>query len=70
METAVTAHKLGARTKKAAIYIVASVMIILMLFPVYWLVLTSLKIGADVSSYPPIFLPSISHTANGRPYAT
>ena len=38
-------------------YIVLVALCIVMIFPVYWLVITSIKVGNDASAFPPIFIP-------------
>jgi len=44
---------------KTVVYILVTAVSLVMIFPVYWLIITSLKIGSEVSAYPPIFIPSV-----------
>lgn len=41
------------------VYVLVTAVSLIMIFPVYWLIITSLKIGSEVSAYPPIFIPSV-----------
>lgn len=43
--------------KKAAIYMVLSLTLVVSLFPIYWLVLTSLQPKSELMHSPPIFFP-------------
>ncbi len=38
-------------------YLVIVVLCVVMIFPVFWLLITSVKYGADISVSPPIFIP-------------
>lgn len=44
---------------KTVVYVLVTAVSLIMIFPVYWLIITSLKIGSEVSAYPPIFIPSV-----------
>jgi len=44
--------------KHTICYLIIIVASIFYFFPVYWLVLTSLKCPGEITSYPPVFLPS------------
>lgn len=46
------------RIRTTIVYIVAVILCLMMVFPVYWLVVTSIKTGGEVSASPPIFIPS------------
>ena len=48
------AGKIAART---IAYIVITALCVVMVFPVYWLVITAVKAGNDISASPPIFIP-------------
>lgn len=48
------AGKIAART---VAYIVITALCVVMVFPVYWLVITAVKAGNDISASPPIFIP-------------
>ncbi len=43
---------------KVVIYILAVILCIIMIFPVYWLIITAFKTGGEVSAYPPVFIPT------------
>ena len=38
-------------------YLLISAICVLMIFPVYWLLVTAVKYGSDISAFPPIFVP-------------
>ena len=42
---------------RAIAYIVIVALCVVMVFPVYWLLITAVKAGNDISSFPPIFIP-------------
>jgi len=44
--------------KKVAFYVLIIVTFIVVLFPIFWLILTSLKTEADIFSVPPQWIPS------------
>lgn len=44
--------------KKVLLYLLVAVVIVVTIFPFYWLITTSLKYGKDVQTYPPIIFPS------------
>jgi multiple sugar transport system permease protein len=48
------AGKIAART---VAYILVTALCLVMVFPVYWLVITAVKVGNDASASPPIFIP-------------
>jgi len=39
-------------------YLLIAVIIVIVIFPFYWLVVTSIKVGIDQQTYPPIYIPS------------
>lgn len=42
---------------KILMYLLIAIIIIGVTFPLYWLVVTSIKVGIDQQTYPPIFFP-------------
>jgi N,N'-diacetylchitobiose transport system permease protein len=59
--------------RRVAVNLVGLVVFALMVFPVYWMVLTAFKPGSDVLSFTPEFFPKNPTLANftdaiGRPY--
>ena len=54
-------HSSAARARrtigKAVVYVVVTAICVVMVFPVYWLLVTAVKTGLDVSAYPPVFVP-------------
>jgi len=46
------------RVRQSVMYIIAMLLCVIMIFPIYWLIITSLKSGGEVSVYPPVFFPS------------
>lgn len=55
-------HRLGV----AGLYLTTAALLVVLAFPVYWLVTTSLKIGAEVATFPPTYLPSTLTLENYR----
>jgi multiple sugar transport system permease protein len=51
-------HKLRQTIGKVFIYIFVLFVAFILVFPVYWLITTSLKVGDEISNYPPVFIPS------------
>jgi multiple sugar transport system permease protein len=41
-----------------ALYLTIAAVLVVIAFPIYWLVITSLKIGTEVATYPPVYIPS------------
>lgn len=52
--------KLGKHIKGLPTSIILLVYVVFCLFPIYWIVVTSLKTHADINSYPPTFIFDIS----------
>jgi len=42
---------------KLIIYFLVSIIALVMIFPFYWLLITSVKYGSEVSKSPPVFIP-------------
>ena len=49
---------MNSRWRSGICYLIIVWAAIFYLFPLYWLVLTSLKYPGDITGYPPVFLPS------------
>lgn len=41
-----------------ALYLVTVVVMLIVAFPLYWLVTTSFKVGSDTATYPPVIVPT------------
>jgi N,N'-diacetylchitobiose transport system permease protein len=54
------------RGRRYALNAVGTVVVVIALFPVYWMVLTSLRRGADIKSQTPSFLPTNATFDNYR----
>jgi ABC-type glycerol-3-phosphate transport system permease component len=54
-------------TRTTLIYLLLILVIIFLLFPIYWIFVTSLKTSAEALAYPPSFWPK-SPTLEGYPY--
>jgi N,N'-diacetylchitobiose transport system permease protein len=54
------------RRRRVALNLVAVVVIVVALFPVYWMVLTSLRRGSDIKAPTPSFLPTNATLDNYR----
>jgi len=54
-------------TRTTLVYLLLIVVIIFLLFPVYWIVVTSLKTSGEALAYPPSLLPK-APTLDGYPY--
>jgi multiple sugar transport system permease protein len=48
--------KIGKKTGDVLTYLAVAVVVICVLFPVYWMVATSLKGGADIRAMPPVWI--------------
>lgn len=46
------------RASDVALYVLTALILIVIGFPVYWLVTTSVKLGRDAATYPPVFVPT------------
>jgi multiple sugar transport system permease protein len=43
---------------RVALYALIAVVLIIIVFPLYWLLITSVKVDVDTAHFPPIFVPS------------
>lgn len=41
-----------------ALYVVTFLVLVVIVFPIYWLVTTSFKVGNDAATYPPVIVPT------------
>jgi len=46
------------RISNTLLYILVAVVLIIIAFPVYWLISTSVKPGGEVAQFPPVYIPS------------
>lgn len=58
MKPRISSARLRKLVGRAVIYALVSGVALVMVFPVYWLIMTSIKTGPEVSAFPPVFLPS------------
>src|SRR5690349_7524857 len=54
----IQSYRLRRRAFNASLYVVTALALAVVAFPVYWLVTTSIKIGAETATSPPVFIPS------------
>jgi len=53
-----TNYRLQKQISTVLLYIVIAIALVIIAFPVYWLISTSLKPGIEASTYPPTYIPS------------
>ena len=53
-----TNYRLQKQISTVLLYIVIAIVLVIIAFPVYWLISTSLKPGIEASTYPPTYIPS------------
>ncbi len=46
------------RMSTALLYVVILIVLVLIAFPVYWLLITSVKRGTEVATFPPVYIPT------------
>jgi multiple sugar transport system permease protein len=46
------------RAGLVALYVVTALVLLVIAFPVYWLVTTSFKVGSDAATFPPVIVPT------------
>jgi multiple sugar transport system permease protein len=51
-------HRLRRQLSSFSRYLTIGLVLVAVAFPIYWLVITSLKIGAEVATFPPVYIPS------------
>jgi len=58
VESILLRNRAGQIIKKIFFYILIFAIIAIIIFPFYWLVITSLKYEGQIQSYPPVFFPT------------
>ena len=51
-------YRLRRQISTLILYLIIGVVLVAVAFPVYWLVVTSVKVGGDVATFPPVYIPS------------
>jgi multiple sugar transport system permease protein len=51
-------YRLRRHISTTTLYVVIAIVLIVIAFPVYWLLITSVKQGVDVATFPPIYIPT------------
>ena len=51
-------YRLQRQISTFLLYAAIAVVLVIIAFPIYWLLITSVKTGAEVSTYPPVYIPS------------
>jgi len=51
-------YRLQRHLKTGVLYGITGLVLIIIAFPAYWLVTTSVKVGADQATYPPVIIPT------------
>lgn len=51
-------YRVQRQISTAVLYLIIGVVLIAIAFPVYWLIITSVKVGAEVATFPPVYIPS------------
>ena len=51
-------YRLRRQISSVTLYLVIALVLIVIAFPVYWLLVTSVKQGGEVATYPPVYIPS------------
>lgn len=45
------------RIREVGLYLLTAVVLIIIAFPLYWLLITSVKYDSDIATFPPVFVP-------------
>jgi multiple sugar transport system permease protein len=51
-------HRTRRQFSTVSLYLTIAAALVVIAFPIYWLIITSLKIGVEVATYPPVYIPS------------